>query len=219
MGNPDYREADAWEQEKDEWAEDDIENEFGDNDPEEFGESYDDICNQKNPAPCVQACREQSDEDYLSTDHLPSTEEDAFYIVNDENDICAGPYPSTRHAKHDIQRLRWYDPMKHDIQFGFEDSNGKFSKLGEGKREMKKTDEAYDFNNGYYDRHQADEEGTYPDFAFPSGADSPVLGSTGAAGAHQGDNPEQKKMAVTEDIFKEMVYKYRSHLKESSQRK
>lgn len=76
-------------------------------------------------------------------------------------------------------------------------------------------EEAYDFNNGYNDRHQADEEGTYPDFGFPNGADSPVVKSTGASGARQGDNPEYKKMAVTEDIYSELVYKYRSHLKES----
>jgi len=75
--------------------------------------------------------------------------------------------------------------------------------------------EAYDMNNGYDDEHEADEKGSYPGFGFPNGADGPVLKKTGAAGARQGDNPEQKTMAVSEDIYKELVYKYRSHLKES----
>ena len=72
-----------------------------------------------------------------------------------------------------------------------------------------------DIQNGYNDRHYADEFGKYPNFAIPSGQDGPVTKKTGAAGARQGDNPEQKTMAVSEDIHKELVYKYRDYLKES----
>ena len=73
-------------------------------------------------------------------------------------------------------------------------------------------DEAFDLNNGY-DDIQFMKAGDF----FPDGADSPVTASTGAAGAKQGDNPEQKKMAVAE-THKELVYNYRKFLKESSKR-
>ncbi len=63
--------------------------------------------------------------------------------------------------------------------------------------------------NGYHDVHVADGQ----DF-FPDGADSPVVAATGPSGARQGDNPEQKKMAVTE--HKELVYNYRKFLKEAT---
>lgn len=72
--------------------------------------------------------------------------------------------------------------------------------------------EAYDLNNGYDDV-------TFMkagDF-FPDGADSPVTAATGASGARQGDNPEQKKMAVAE-THKELVYNYRKFLKESAKK-
>ncbi len=69
--------------------------------------------------------------------------------------------------------------------------------------------EAYDMNNGYGDTHSV-----HPDNYFPDGADSPVVCKTGASGARQGDNPEQKKMAVAE-MHKELVYNYRNFLKES----
>lgn len=71
--------------------------------------------------------------------------------------------------------------------------------------------EAYDMNNGYYDEKSLDGE----DY-FPTGADSPVVGKVGPSGARQGDNPEQKKMEVTE-THKELVYAYRNYLKESAQ--
>lgn len=73
-------------------------------------------------------------------------------------------------------------------------------------------DEAFDLNNGYDELHFA----TPGDF-FPDGADSPVISATGAAGARQGDNPEQKKIAVAE-THKELVYNYRNFLKESSKK-
>jgi hypothetical protein len=49
---------------------------------------------------------------------------------------------------------------------------------------------------------------------FPNGADGPVVSSTGPSGARHGDNPEQKKMQVDE-AHAELVYAYRSYLKES----
>lgn len=92
------------------------------------------------------------------------------------------------------------------------DYNNIVSDVGSDEGEL----EEADINNGYDDRHKADEFGKYPGFGFPTGADSPVTKKTGPSGARQGDNPEQKKMAVSEDTYKEMVYKYRSHLKESN---
>ena len=74
-------------------------------------------------------------------------------------------------------------------------------------------EEAYDFNNGYNDIHDA----TGDDY-FPDGADSPVVSDTGPSGARQGDNPEQKKMQVDE-VHKELVYGYRNYLKESKKPK
>ena len=70
-------------------------------------------------------------------------------------------------------------------------------------------DEAYDLNNGYEDVKYS--KGS--DY-FPTGADSPVTSHTGPSGARQGDNPEQKKMEVSE-AHKELVYNYRKFLKES----
>lgn len=75
--------------------------------------------------------------------------------------------------------------------------------------------EAYDFKNGYDDIHYADEFFKYPNFGIPTGADGPVVKKTGAAGARHGDNPEQKYMSISEDIHKELVYKYRDFLKEN----
>jgi hypothetical protein len=73
-------------------------------------------------------------------------------------------------------------------------------------------DEAFDLNNGY-DDIQFMAAGDF----FPDGADSPVVSSTGASGARQGDNDEQKKMAVAE-THKELVYNYRKFLKESAKK-
>ena len=70
-------------------------------------------------------------------------------------------------------------------------------------------EEAYDLNNGYTDVKYS--KGS--DY-FPTGADSPVTRSAGPSGARQGDNPEQKKMEVTE-AHKDLVYNYRKFLKES----
>ena len=76
----------------------------------------------------------------------------------------------------------------------------------DGKEEV---EEAFDLNNGYDDI-------TFmkPGDFFPDGADSPVTRDVGPSGAKQGDNPEQKKMAVAE-AHKELVYNYRKFLKES----
>ena len=78
--------------------------------------------------------------------------------------------------------------------------------------EDEQVDEAFDLNNGYDDI-------TFmkPGDFFPDGADSPVTSRTGPSGAKQGDNPEQKKMAVAE-THKELVYNYRKFLKESAKK-
>jgi hypothetical protein len=70
-------------------------------------------------------------------------------------------------------------------------------------------EEDFDLNNGYDEQHYADK-----DDYFPNGNDGPIVKSTGAAGARQGDNPEAKKMEITE-AHKELVYKYRRFVKET----
>ena len=70
-------------------------------------------------------------------------------------------------------------------------------------------EEAFDINNGYDDKKVLDGQ----DY-FPTGADGSVVKKTGPSGAKQGDNPEQKKMEVAE-THKELVYSYRSFLKEA----
>ena len=88
-----------------------------------------------------------------------------------------------------------------------EDDDGQFTPADKG------VEEAYDFNNGYYDINDA----TGSDY-FPDGADSPVTKNVGPSGARQGDNPEQKRMQVAE-VHKELVYSYRNFLKESKSKK
>ena len=73
-------------------------------------------------------------------------------------------------------------------------------------------DEAFDLQNGY-----DDENCVRGNDYFPNGADSPVVSRVGPSGARQGDNPEQKKMAVAE-THKELVYNYRKFIKESSKK-
>lgn len=70
-----------------------------------------------------------------------------------------------------------------------------------------------DLQNGYGTEQYANGE----DY-FPNGADSPVVRSTGPSGAKQGDNPEQKRMQVAE-AHRDLVYAYRSFLKESTNTK
>lgn len=73
-------------------------------------------------------------------------------------------------------------------------------------------EEDFNLQNGYDDINCAN-----GDDYFPSGADSPVIRTIGPSGARQGDNPEQKKMQVAE-THKELVYAYRSFLKESKKK-
>lgn len=70
-------------------------------------------------------------------------------------------------------------------------------------------EEAFDLNNGYDDINDAS-----GDDYFPDGFDSPVVRDIGG-NAKQGDNPEQKRVAVAE-VHKELVYSYRNFLQESS---
>lgn len=85
--------------------------------------------------------------------------------------------------------------------------------MEESMEDDKEVQEAYDLNNGYYDRKELDGE----DY-FPTGADGPVVDKVGPSGARQGDNPEQKKMEIAE-THKELVYSYRAFLKESASKK
>lgn len=73
-------------------------------------------------------------------------------------------------------------------------------------------EESFNLNNGYDNIDYANGKDYFPD-----GADSPVVDATGPSGARQGDNPEQKKMEVTE-THKELVYSYRNFLKESARK-
>lgn len=84
--------------------------------------------------------------------------------------------------------------------------------VNEEDEDEEEVDEAYDLNNGYNDRDVLDGQ----DY-FPTGADGPVVDKVGPSGARQGDNPEQKKMEVTE-THKELVYNYRRFLKESTKK-
>ena len=102
------------------------------------------------------------------------------------------------------------DGTSAEIDFGADQELGAPEEMFEDAE--KKVDEAFDLNNGY-DDIQFMKPGDF----FPDGADSPVTATTGAAGAKQGDNPEQKKMAVAE-THKELVYNYRKFLKESSKK-
>lgn len=67
-------------------------------------------------------------------------------------------------------------------------------------------------HNGYGDTEYANGA----DY-FPNGADAPVTTDVGPSGAKQGDNPEQKKMQVSE-VHSELVYGYRKYLKESAKK-
>lgn len=80
----------------------------------------------------------------------------------------------------------------------------------QGSSYSRRFSEDFDLNNGYDDINDAN-----GDDYFPDGADSPVIDATGAAGARQGDNPEQKKMQIAE-LHKELVYGYRKFLNESA---
>lgn len=72
-------------------------------------------------------------------------------------------------------------------------------------------DEAFNLNNGYDDINDANGQ----DY-FPTGADSPVVRDIGG-NSKQGDNPEQKRVAVAE-VHKELVYSYRKYLGENSKK-
>lgn len=92
--------------------------------------------------------------------------------------------------------------------FGTDEDYGDF-----GSDDMyEEVTEDYDLNNGYDDIKFV----KAGDF-FPDGADSPVVDKTGTPGARQGDNPEQKKVAVAE-THKELVYNYRKFLKEAAKK-
>ena len=69
-------------------------------------------------------------------------------------------------------------------------------------------EESIDLNNGYNDIETIDGNDL-----FPNGADGPIKRTVGPAGARHGDNPEQKKLEIAE-THRELVYSYRSFLKE-----
>lgn len=91
------------------------------------------------------------------------------------------------------------DEMSQAYELGFAEGAGQMN-------------ENFNLNNGYDDIEYANGKDYFPD-----GADSPVVDATGPSGARQGDNPEQKKMEVTE-THKELVYSYRAFLKESARK-
>lgn len=74
----------------------------------------------------------------------------------------------------------------------------------------------FDFNNGYYTRHQV----AHWDDYFPNGAENPVVRTAGPASAKQGDNPMQKDMmtdvyrnAEVEEVYENLVSRYGLHKK------
>ena len=132
----------------------------------------------------------------------------AYYIVNGYTGaVSAGPYDSYGAAISDSKAKHWITSGgHHTVEYGMEDDDGQFTAADQGMNE------AFDLNNGY-DDIKFMKAGDF----FPDGADSPIVSSTGASGARQGDNPEQKKIAVAE-THKELVYNYRKFLKESTKK-
>ena len=92
-----------------------------------------------------------------------------------------------------------------DYGFSSDDMEESVDKTDEDALDI---EENYDLNNGYGDIHDASAN----DY-FPTGADSPVVTAIGN-NPKQGDNPEQKRMAVAE-VQKELVSAYRKFLKEN----
>lgn len=110
-------------------------------------------------------------------------------------------FPDDAAHSQDFQNAKFGDLETDDSEDDFQDAQfGQF------------VEEDFDLNNGYDEIHHAN-----GDDYFPTGADSPVTKSVGPSGARQGDNPEQKKMQVAE-VHKELVYGYRSFLKESKKK-
>jgi hypothetical protein len=129
----------------------------------------------------------------------------AYYIINGHtNAVSAGPFNSYSDAICSDDAKRWITAGSHIIEYGMEDDDGQFTPAD--------INESLDLNNGYDDIKFMN-----PGDFFPDGADSPVTSATGTPGAKQGDNPEQKKMAVAE-THKELVYNYRKFLKESAKK-
>jgi hypothetical protein len=93
------------------------------------------------------------------------------------------------------------------VGWGTDEDYGDFG--GHDGFEESAVEEDFDLTNGYDDINHA--RGN--DY-FPTGADSPVVRDTGPSGARQGDNPEQKRMQVSE-VQKELVYNYRRFLNET----
>ena len=125
--------------------------------------------------------------------------QEAYYIIDTRTKaIKAGPYQSSSEAMMAAKGAPGFNPQQYTIDIGVDDggilvNNAPFEE---------------DIENGYNDQYNVDGE----DF-FPSGADGAVVHASGASGAHQGDNPEQKFMQVAE-VHKELVYGYRSYLRE-----
>ncbi len=133
-----------------------------------------------------------------------------WYIIrHSDNKIGSGPFDDAQQAKSASRTKEWFDPTTMSVEFGVDDGDGNF--VQDDLPGFDRMKEAYDLNNGYGDEKCLD-----GDDYFPTGADSPVVGKVGPSGARQGDNPEQKKMEVTE-THKELVYAYRNFLKESAQ--
>lgn len=135
----------------------------------------------------------------------PSLGMPAYYIINGHTSaVSAGPFNSYGEAISSSEAKRLIMGGSHVIEYGMEDEDGQFTPAD--------INESFDLNNGYDDIKFMN-----PGDFFPDGADSPVTSATGPSGALQGDNDEQKKMAVAE-AHKELVYNYRKFLKESSKK-
>lgn len=121
-----------------------------------------------------------------------------------------------------IDREKYTDLSYQGLEGPFRHKSGKvvYYDPKEGKYYDRDTDmylddfgmnEEYDLNNGY------EEVEIDPSDYFPDGADGPVVRKVGPSGARQGDNPEQKRMAVSEEqdeITNDMVkdaYEKRHH--------
>jgi len=158
--------------------------------------------------------------------------EQGWFIVAQDGMIASGPFDSLGEAQRHAHFMEWYkrNPRLYSFENGIRDEAGMFVDL-EGN-EMKEAqvdtcrqsnpasadiacamEEDFDLNNGYDSEQYASGQ----DY-FPNGADSPVVKKVGPSGARQGDNPEQKKMQVTE-LHKELVYGYRTYLKETASQK
>lgn len=174
-------------------------------------------CNQDNPASCRDACAmEESVTDHNYTqcaarfgDLLSSYVEpqEAFDVIQSEMDQMGFDAEEQDHIMARLEQEYFPDHS----EMGRMDDAHADAEAGAGIHDVP-FEESFNLQNGYDDVKFASGKDYFPD-----GADSPVVDATGPSGARMGDNPEQKKMEVTE-THKELVYSYRNFLKESARK-